>query len=123
MERRHFGWLGGVIAVGLMLMVGLLAYNIGVSHGLAQSAAVAAGGQGVPPFAPWRHGLWGPGFGVGFIFPLLFLFFWVAILKRLFWGGGWHHYRRYGGVPPAFEEWHRRMHAQPGGPNGPDTKG
>ena len=48
-----------------------------------------------------------------FAFLLFFLFLFFG-LRGLFWrgrrGGGWGY--RHGGIPPAFEEWHRRAHEQ-----------
>jgi hypothetical protein len=55
----------------------------------------------------------------GFLFPLAFLFLAFAALRFLFgrrrwgWRRGWvgHEYGPGGtGVPPMFEEWHRRAH-------------
>ena len=52
---------------------------------------------------------------------LFFVFFWLAIIRRLWWGwgGGWgprgwygYRHRYYRDVPPEFEEWHRRAHAE-----------
>jgi len=124
MERRHFGWFGGLIVIGLLVAVAFFAYNVGITHGLAQSGALAGAAQGAVPTAVWGPRPWG--FGIGFLFPLFFLFLGLAILRRLAWGGcggRWHRRGWYGDdVPPAFEEWHRRMHAQPGGPAGTDTK-
>jgi hypothetical protein len=43
------------------------------------------------------------------------MFFFFVVLRGLVWGGPWRGgrgYYRYDGVPPAFEEWHRRAHAE-----------
>jgi hypothetical protein len=72
---------------------------------------------GVPVVAVWQP--WGFGFGFFPLFPLLFIFFWVFVLRGLFWRGGWRRHGRYDGVPPAFEEWHRRAHAAESAPNRP----
>jgi hypothetical protein len=99
------------VVVGLLVAigVGVMAYNAGVAHGLAQSGPPAAAAY---PYH-WGHP-WGLGFG--FFFPVLFGF---LLLRLIFWGGfgyrRWHrHYGWYGAgpydVPPAFEEWHRRAH-------------
>ena len=65
---------------------------------------VAVALAGVIGHGPWLyHGpLW--------LFPLLGLLLILALVRGLFWrgrcaGGAWKH-----GVPPAFEEWHRRAH-------------
>ena len=91
--------------------VGLGAYNAGVAQGIAQSGALAAQPSGQPyPVYPYAwHGPWG--FGFFPIFPFFFLLLFFFAVRGLFWRGrGWG--ARYGGVPPAFEEWHRRAHAE-----------
>ncbi|MEN3339257.1 MAG: hypothetical protein V7647_2933 [Acidobacteriota bacterium] len=99
MDRR-FGWVGAIAGMFAVAIVGMVAYNAGVAHGLAMSA----GGR-VPPgwYRPWDAG-----FG-----PLFLLLFWLLALRFLI--GGRHYGRRWFGgdhygPPPAFEEWHRRAH-------------
>lgn len=111
--------------VGILLLVVLvagaagLAYNAGVAQGIAQSGQTVAPPGGGPGGAPYPYGpYYGPywhhpfGFGFfGFLFPLLFIFLFFGLLRGLFWhswGGGYRHWGR--GVPPEFEEWHRRAH-------------
>jgi hypothetical protein len=73
------------------------------------------------PFHPWG---WGFGFGfLGFLIPLFLIFLALRAFRFLFWGPrwGWGH-RMYGhgpwgrdwenGVPPMFEEWHKRAHGE-----------
>jgi hypothetical protein len=108
--RRGRVLIGVLAAVLVAGMIGVAAYDAGVSHGLAQQ--IAASGTGAYPYPyvwprPW-------GFGFGFFFPLLFGF---LLLRLVFWGGHrrWHGGRGYYGagpydVPPAFDEWHRRAH-------------
>ena len=110
---RRRGW---AIALGMVLLgvaTGIVAYNIGLSHGLAQGA-MAQAPSGVPPFA--YYGWYRPwGFGFGFPFFLLFVFLWFGLLRGLWWGGPRWRHRYYidgRGVPPAFDEWHRRAHEQ-----------
>jgi hypothetical protein len=106
--------LAGFVAMG--------AYNAGVAQGIAESGrAVGPPVAGTPYVHVW-HRPWGSGFG---FFPFFFLLFFFFAIRGLFW----HGYRRgpwgywHDGVPPAFEEWHRRVHEQqassrsaPGGP-------
>jgi hypothetical protein len=99
--------------------LGIGAYNAGVAQGIAQSGALAAQPSGTPyPVYPY---LWYRPWGFGFfpIFPFFFFFLlFFFVLRGLFWRGpwrgGWGY--RYEGVPPAFEEWHRRAHANPSTP-------
>src|ERR1700704_3252782 len=123
---RHYGrsrW-AVVLAVAIVAtLVGVFAYNAGVTHGLAQ-VGQPAGGPGA--FAPYG---WYRPWGFGLFFPFLFFGFWFFALRALFWGGPWRRYGCYGGsyrdLPPTFDEWHRRAHermtAQPAGsPNDDD---
>ena len=107
-ERRR-GWIAALAVVLLSAFAGIVAYNIGVSHGFAQSAADA--GDALP--YGW-HRQWGFGFG----FPFFFLLFWFVLLRGFWWGGGWggpwrrhgYYYPGWHDVPPPFDEWHRRAH-------------
>ena len=96
-----------LVAVAVAGLIGTSAYRAGLARGLADAGTVAG---------PWLyHGpLWYPG-AFSFVFPLLGLFLVVALVRGLFWRGAcgsasasWKH-----GVPPAFEEWHRRAHQSP----------
>jgi hypothetical protein len=100
-------WAGVLVAVIIAAVVGVVAYNAGVSHGLAISGQVAAA---PPPYGPY-YGWYRP-WGFGFAFPLLFLGFWFLLARSFFWGAPWRR-RYYAGMhelPPAFEEWHRQAH-------------
>ena len=93
--------------------------------------APAAGAPAVVYAAPFIHPPLGFGFGfLGCLAPLLFLLFFFGLLRLLFWAGpGRHAFHHAGcgpgrrgmnwekGVPPFFEEWHRRAH-QPEPPAG-----
>jgi hypothetical protein len=106
---RRIGWIAAIVLVALTLGAGGVGYNLGVSHGLA-IAAPAAGAPGMPPYMWYRP--WGFGFGFG---PLLFLFLFFFVFRSLLWGGyGRRHWRHAGcgGLPPTFDEWHRRAHEQ-----------
>jgi hypothetical protein len=61
--------------------------------------------------------MWRPwGFGFGF-FPFFLIVLCFFLLRRAFWGPRWRQPYYRDGIPPRFEEWHRRAHerdAQPG---------
>jgi hypothetical protein len=112
--RRH-GLARVMLGVLLAVVVGLVAYNLGFSHGLAQHVAAPPAGA-----YPWAPHPWGFGF-----FPVLFfLLFWFFVVRVLFWGVAGRRAWRYGrgcgpgygygygggGLPPMFDEWHRRAH-------------
>lgn len=100
---RSNKWLALVFLL-FSLIVGIAAYNVGVSHGLAQ-AAVAAGD--VPAYAyGWG---WPRPWGFGFGFPIFFfLLFWLVLARGFFWYGPRRHWRAYD--HDRFEDWHRRAH-------------
>lgn len=113
-NRLAFRVVIAIVAMATMAAVGFYAYNLGVAHGIAESGhaltAPAAGAPGV--FWP---GPWGFHFVFFPFFPFLFILFWVVVLRGLFWRGRrWGHPYRWESVPPVFEEWHRRVHAQSG---------
>jgi hypothetical protein len=118
MNRRIVA--GVAVALLALIVVGAIgtaAYRAGVARGLADAGRLPSPEAGSPvPYGPYygpfrHHGPWGFGF-VGFLFPLLAIVVVISLIRALSW-------RRwcagpYGpstsGVPPAFEEWHRRAH-------------
>ena len=83
MERRLriaavalvLAWFFVLAAVLLSAGAGFMAYNVGVSHGLAQTAVA----QGVPA-PPYGYPYWRP-WGFGFGFPILFfVLLWFVLL-------------------------------------------
>jgi hypothetical protein len=114
---QRFRWAAVVAAVILAAAVGLVAFNAGVAHGLAIGAAAgAAVTPPLAPFGPWAYGWYRP-WGFGFFGPIGVLFLWFFVFRVLFWGG--FHRRRWmahgSGVPPTFDEWHRRAHERMNG--------
>ncbi len=116
-----------LVLVAAILGIGVYAYNLGMTQGLAQKLQVTAG-QAVPvPYMHYGRGFFGFGFGLlGCLIPLFLLFLVFGSLRALFWHGpmGWRHmHRRHWGwrdengkdvdVPPFFAEWHRRAHGEP----------
>ena len=117
-----------LVLVAAILGIGVYAYNIGMAQGLAQKVTVPAA-ESVP--VPYMH-FWPPffGFGYGFGFlgcliPFFLLCLVFGSMRALLWHGpmGWRHSMHRGhwgwrdengkGVPPFFEEWHRRAHGEP----------
>jgi hypothetical protein len=107
---RRFGRVAAAVVAVIALAVGAVGYNIGVSRGLALAAPAAGVPGGAVPYVLYRP--WGFGFGFG---PLFFLVAFFFAFRALLWGGfygrRWRHAQPYG-VPPRFEEWHRRAHEQ-----------
>jgi len=104
-----------LVVIAALAGLGVYVYNAGVAQGLAASGKfVAPESSAAPypyygrPFFFWPLGL------AGCLFPLLFIFLAIVLLRRVFWRGprawgGYHgHWEK--GVPPIFEEWHRKAH-------------
>jgi hypothetical protein len=92
MNNHRWAVIAGALL--LALIVGSIAYNVGLTQGAEGSGRIA----GAYPHQ-W-HGPWGFGFFFG---PLLFFAFWFLVIRGLFWGG--RHRRR-----AWLEDWHRREH-------------
>ena len=94
-----------LVAVALVGVIGTTAYRAGLARGMADAGNVPGAGLYRGPF-------WYPG---AFILPLLGLLLIVALVRGLFWrgwcAGGRGSWKS--GVPPVFEEWHRRAQESP----------
>lgn len=126
-----------LVLVGGAAMLGIAAYNAGVTQGLVESGQVAPGGYiGGPYIGGWGYG-WGHGLGFGFfgfLGTLLFIFLVVGLLRAAFghgrgWGPGPRGWYGPDGRPgrDAWDERVRRVHDElhrtgPGGatPTDPD---
>jgi hypothetical protein len=105
-QFRGSHWIAAAFAVLVAVGVAVLAYQAGVSHGLALQIPSGSAAPVYPPYYWYRP------WGFGFIGPIFFfVIFWIFISRLLFWGGRrrWHRVYGYDG-PPYFEEWHRRAH-------------
>ena len=122
--RRGFGLIGLVVTAILLTIVGVIAYNIGWSDGLATH--VPAGTAVAPPDYYYGYGPhWGFGiFGFFWFLFVLFIFFGLlrfAFFGRRHWGGGWGYKGGQGhgmpsGIDERMQEWHKRAHGeQPSG--------
>ena len=112
-SRYAVRWLIGIVFVAALAGVGFYSYNLGVAQGIAESSRIAAAqGTGVPVVI-WPRP-WGYGFGFFPFFPFLFILFGFFVLRGLLWRRGAWRGRAcgYGGVPPAFDEWHRQPPGQ-----------
>src|SRR3972149_2452251 len=85
--RFIFRLLAALVAIVAILGLGAIVYNAGVAQGMAQAALLAGGGSGGGRRG-WGHMQRGP-WGM------------PPMAGKEDWGKG---------VPPPFEEWHRRAH-------------
>jgi hypothetical protein len=127
MHNRSF-W-GPFVVLLLVLAaaaaVGVGAYNAGVSHGVAEaSRTVAVPVEGAARVYVWPGPWGGQGYGYVPFFPIVAFVFVLLLFRGLLMRGAWHGRGRCGyghdGVPPAFEEWHRRAHERQAPPPAPD---
>lgn len=132
--------IGFLFLVGLITGGGFMAYKAGIAQGVSQAPAVATAisqaaenGQAAPvPPMMYQYGYgYGPGYDMygrhhfgflpfGICGSILFLFLFLGIMRMIFfrgWHGGWggHKHGPWGkhwenGVPPMFNEWHKRAH-------------
>jgi hypothetical protein len=130
--RRGFGLIGLLATTIFVVIVGVIAYNIGWSDGVNTHLPAATNDGTVAPYYYGHFG--GPGFGFFGIFWFLLILFGIFWLFRIafwgfgarrFWGGGWYGHRGWGygpggqgpqGMPRKFDEmaqeWHRRQHGE-----------
>jgi hypothetical protein len=111
----------GALVVAAAAAIGIGAYNAGVAQGIAEGGrAISVPPTGTPYVYVWPRP-WGFGFFPVFPFFFFLIFFFVlrGMLWRGPWRGGWAY--RHDGVPPAFDEWHRRAHG--GQPTSTPTAG
>ena len=130
--RRGFGLVGLLATTIFVVIVGVIAYNIGWSDGVNTHLPAATNDGTVAPYYYGHFG--GPGFGFFGIFWFLLILFGIFWLFRIafwgfgarrFWGGGWYGHRGWGygpggqgpqGMPRKFDdmaqEWHRRQHGE-----------
>jgi hypothetical protein len=125
--------LAALVLVAAVAAIGYFAFQAGIAQG-SPVTIEAPSGQTAPVPGPYPYYGWGMpfhrpfGFGFGCFGPLLVLFlFFLALrsMRMLFWGPRWgwghHHHGPWGrhwenGVPPMFEEWHKRAHGEAGQP-------
>jgi hypothetical protein len=129
--RGFFGFLAGLIVVGLLVGLGAGVYQAGVAQGIIDAGRFPAG-TNVPVAGYGDHG---PGF-LGILFGLFLLFLFFGLLRAAFGGGrGWGPRHGYGygpgwgkgfgpeGGPESWreardrriEDWHRRLHEDEAG--------
>jgi hypothetical protein len=133
-----FRLIGVLLLLGLVAAGGYMTYKAGLAQGIAQSPDVAAAieksvenGQFAPVMPiygyPRPYGFGHPYFFNPFLAvcgSILFFFLFFGALRMIFfrpWHRGWAHHRHHapwgkweGGVPPMFDEWHKRAHEVPG---------
>jgi len=117
--------VSALVLIAAVAGIGFFAFQAGVAQG-SPITIEAPSGESVPaPYPYYGYGMpfhrphFGFGFGIfGFFFTLFLFFVALKALRFLFWGPRWGHHaghwgRRWeGGVPPMFDEWHKRSHGE-----------
>lgn len=116
--------VSGLVLLAVIAAIGFFSFLAGVAEG-PPITIEAPSGESMP--APYPHFGYGYGmrahhpFGFGFgclipIFGVLLLVLAFKSFRMMMWGprwgwGGWHGWGE-GGVPPMFEEWHKKAHGE-----------
>src|SRR5256885_14021965 len=102
--------IGIFLALVIAAIVGVGAYQLGLSQGLAGA------GTAVAPAVYYHPFFFG---GFGFLFPLLFLFLIFFLIRGAFWGwggrhygGGWGKAGYYQSPPERLEALHQELHGE-----------
>lgn len=117
--------VSGLVLLAVIAAIGFFAFQAGVVQG-SPITIEAPSGDAVP--APYPHYGYGYGmrfhhpfgFGFGCLIPIFAVFLLVLALKSfrvMMWGPHWGWGHRHGGwgergVPPMFEELHKRAHGE-----------
>ena len=122
--------IAALVLLAGLAAIGFFAYQAGVAHGSPITIQSPSGETAPAPYPYYGYGYgmplrpWGFGFGfLGCLIPLFLFFLVFGAFRFLLWGPRWGWGRRgwygpgrhgwgEGGVPPMFEEWHKRSHGQ-----------
>jgi hypothetical protein len=120
--------VAALVLIAAIAGIAFFAFQAGVARGSPVTIEAPSGETAPLPYPYYGYGmpLHRPfGFGFGFLGFLLLLFLFFAALRAfrfLFWGPrwGWGHHGGHGawrrpwenGVPPMFEDWHKRAHGE-----------
>lgn len=123
--------VSALVLVAVIAGIAFFAFQAGVAKGSPVTIQAPSGATAPAPYPYYGYGMpfhpWGFGFGFGCFGPLLALFLLFIALRAFrfaFWGprwgwghhhggpGAWRHGWSEGGVPPMFDEWHKRSHGE-----------
>jgi hypothetical protein len=118
--------VAALVLIAAVAGVAFFAFQAGVAQGSPITLQSPSGETQPLPYPYYGYGMpfhrpFGFGFGfLGCLIPLFLFFLLFGAFRFLLWGprwgwgsrGPWRHGWREGGVPPMFEEWHKRAHGQ-----------
>jgi len=122
--------VAALVLIAAVAAVAFFAFQAGVAQGSPITIQSPSGETAPLPYPYYGYGMpfhYPFGFGFGFLGCLIPLFLFLLLFgafRFLLWGprwgmhrglyGPWRHGWSEGGVPPMFEEWHKRAHGNPG---------
>ena len=132
-EKVGLRILSALVLIAAIAGIAFFAFQAGVTKG-SPITIEAPEGQ-TAPAVPYPY--YGPGYGMrfhhpfgfglgcfGILIPLFLFFLALKAFRMLFWGprrwgymghhGPWRHDWGERGVPPMFDEWHKKAHHGPG---------
>jgi hypothetical protein len=123
--------LSGLVLVAAIAGIAFFAFQAGVTQGSPVTIQAPSGDTAPMPYYGMPYGFRGyhgmPFFGFGcfgILIPLFLLFLAMRAFRFAFWGPRWGHAMHGGhgpwgrsgwgesGVPPMFDEWHKRAHGE-----------
>jgi hypothetical protein len=130
MNGKYIGLriVSALVLIAAIAGIAFFAFQAGMANGSPVTIDSPSGNTNVVPMPYYGYGYAMPfrhfGFGFGCFGPLLGFFLIILALKSfrmLFWGPRWAHMGHHrgpwgrhweGGVPPMFDEWHKRSHGE-----------
>ena len=124
--------VSALVLIAAIAGIGFFAFRAGVAQGSPITIEAPSGDMNAVPapypfsaygYGPRFHHPFGFGLGCfGILIPLFLFFLAMKAFRFLFWGPRWgwrhHQYGPWGrrwenGVPPMFDEWHKKSHGEP----------
>ena len=119
--------VSALVLIAAIAGIAFFAFQAGVAKGSPVTIEAPSGQTAPAPYPYYGYGMpfyrpWGFGFSfLGFLIPLFLFFIMLRAFRFLFWGSRWGHHGGHGpwrqgwgerGLPPMFEEWHKRAHGE-----------
>lgn len=123
-----FRIVSALVLIAAIAGIAFFAFNAGVAKGSPITINAPEGQSAQAPYPYYGYGMpfhrpFGMGIGCfGILIPLFLFFIAMKAFRIMTWGprmghvhghGPWRgHWGENGGVPPMFEEWHKRAHGE-----------